>query len=366
MARNIFKKTWKTVKDIRFWTAIILIYILAVLFMAFYGNTGINIKTFQIKNIQGILDEITSPQILALDKEDYDAKMLDLANIKTKADAQLWPAGASKMASTTYPLDGAILPFHRIIAYYGNFLSTQMGVLGEYPESQVFDLLNIELQKWDEVDPNTPAIPAIQYIAITAQGYPGDDGKYRLRMPDDQIQKAVDMAKKINGIVILDVQVGQSDLQAEIPTLEKWLAMPQVHLAIDPEFAMKPGQVPGAIYIGTLDAKDINYAINYLSGIVKKYNLPPKVLIVHRFTKNMVTNSQEIETVPEVQVVMNMDGWGDTSGKLAIYYQYIYKEPVEFTGIKLFYNNDLRNGSTMLTPEDIMNLTPRPIYIQYQ
>jgi ribosomal protein S2 len=34
------------------------------------------------------------------------------------------------------------------------------------------------------------------------------------------------------------------------------------------------------------------------------------VLIVHRFTQGMVTNYKKIKTVPEVQVVMDMDGFG--------------------------------------------------------
>ena len=64
--------------------------------------------------------------------------------------------------------------------------------------------------------------------------------------------------------------------------------------------------------------------------IVKENNLPPKILVIHRYRKNMVTNAEKIETLPEVQVVMNMDGWGTPSVKVAIYNQYIYKEPVEF------------------------------------
>ena len=142
--------------------------------------------------------------------------------------------------------------------------------------------------------------------------------------------------------------------------------MPNVHLGIDPEFSMKTGALPGK-KIGTFDAVDINYAISYLSDVVKKNNLPPKILIVHRFTQGMVTNAANIKPTPEVQVVMDMDGWGDKVLKKSTWLRYIKKEPVQFTGFKIFYKNDTKtNKNALYTPEDLVNFTPRPIYIQYQ
>jgi hypothetical protein len=267
---------------------------------------------------------------------------------------------------TVYPNAGALLPFHRIVAYYGNFYSTGMGVLGQYSEEEVLAKLNEEVATWSAADPTTPVIPAIEYIDVTAQGSPGDGGKYRLRMPDSQIDQALAMAQKINGIVILDVQVGLSTLQQELPLLDTYLKMPNVHIALDPEFSMKGGEKPGTV-IGTFDAADINYAAQYLAQIVRDNNLPPKILIVHRFTEPMVTHYKEIEPLPEVQIVMNMDGWGPPGKKIGTYNAFIYPEPVQFTGVKLFYKNDLKPPSTrLLTPEEILNFKPRPIYIQYQ
>jgi hypothetical protein len=160
--------------------------------------------------------------------------------------------------------------------------------------------------------------------------------------------------------------VGKSNLQHEVPLLEKYLKMPQVHLAIDPEFSMKDGSIPGH-KIGTLDASDINFCSNYLAKLVIKYHLPPKILIVHRFTQGMVRNYRNIKLHPEVQIVMNMDGWGEPVLKLSTYKLYIHKEPVQFTGFKLFYKNDLKKAPhRMLTPSDLMKLKPQPIYIQYQ
>ncbi len=271
-----------------------------------------------------------------------------------------WPV------STVYPNYGALLPFNRIVAYYGNFYSTKMGVLGEYPSDQMIQMLTGEVAKWQAADPATPVIPAIDYIAITAQGSPGQDGMYRLRMPADQVQKAIDLADEVHGIVILDIQVGLSNLRSELPPLEPYLKLPNVHLALDPEFSMKTGAKPGTV-IGTFSAADVNYAAEFLAKIVGENNLPPKILVVHRFTGHMVTDAENITPLPDVQVVMDMDGWGSQPRKLKTYHDIVVEEPVQFAGFKLFYKNDLRAPSAgMLTPEQLMKLTPRPLFIQYQ
>lgn len=322
-----------------------------------------------------------------LDTKAYDAKMLALAHISiasttrdastttppgmvliknanattsVSAQGRLWPT------PTAYPKVGALLPDNRIVAYYGNFYSKGMGVLGEYPEEEMLAKLAAEKAAWEAADPATPVIPAIDYIVITAQGSAGKDGKYRLRMPDSQIDIALALAEKAGGIVILDVQVGLSTLQDELPIYEDYFSKPNVHLAIDPEFSMKDGVPPGD-EIGTFSSADVNYAAQYLAGLVKKNDLPPKILVVHRFTEDMVTGYRNITPLPEVQIVMDMDGWGFGAKKVNTYNQVINPEPVQFTGFKLFYKNDLKAPSTrLLTPAEVLQLTPSPSFIQYQ
>lgn len=300
-----------------------------------------------------------------LDFAAYDKKLLEIANISLASSSatstleNLWPV------KTAYPNYGALLPFNRIVAYYGNLYSKGMGILGEYPQDVVLEKLTAQAKKWQEADPLTPVVPALHYIAVVAQAGPGRDGKYRARMPDKEIDKVLEMAKKINAIVFLDIQVGLSNLQAEVPLLEKYLKMPNVHLGIDPEFAMHNGIRPGT-KIGTLDAADVNFTTEYLAKIVKENNLPPKILVVHRFTKPMLTNYKNITTLPEVQIVINMDGFGAGGNKINTYQQYVVKEPVQFTGFKIFYKNDSAKGNSLLSPERLLRLSPIPLYIQYQ
>lgn len=266
---------------------------------------------------------------------------------------------------TEFPGAGAVLPFNRIIAFYGNLYSTRMGILGELPRKDMLKKLQEEVAVWQAADPSTPVVPALHYIAVTAQGAPGKGGKYRLRMPFHQIDSVLSMAKEINALVFIDVQVGLSTLKDEIPEFEQYLKMPNVHLGIDPEFSMKGGEAPGKV-IGTFDATDINYTSNYLADLVKANNIPPKILVIHRFTQKMVTNYKQIKTQPEVQIVMDMDGWGYPAKKMTTYKEFVYKEPIQFTGFKLFYKNDLRDNSRLMTPQEVLKQKPQPLYIQYQ
>jgi hypothetical protein len=184
-------------------------------------------------------------------------------------------------------------------------------------------------------------------------------------MPLQQIDTILSWAKEINALVFVDIQVGHSYVKDEVPALAKYLALPNVHLGIDPEFSMKGGEVPGR-KIGTFSSDDINDAIDFLADIVRKNNLPPKVLIIHRFTQGMITGYDKIKKLPEVQLVIDMDGFGDKILKRSTYLRYIYKEPVQFTGFKLFYKNDVKTLSGMFTPEELLKFKPRPVYIQFQ
>lgn len=296
------------------------------------------------------------PVLLRQDSLQYVIKMKALANGDKSGR---WP---TKFIA---PLQGAIFPFNRVIAYYGNFYSTHMGILGQYPPDKMMEKLRSQMKEWQQADTLTPVIPAIHYIAVTAQRSPGAGKKYRLRMPEVQIEKAIQLAGEMNGIVFLDIQVGHSSLQEEIPALKKYLLLPQVHLGIDPEFSMKNGNVPGNS-IGTFDAADINYAITYLATLVKAHALPPKILVVHRFTNEMLTNYRNINTPAEVQLVINMDGFGFPAKKKNTYLHCIYQEPVQFAGFKVFYQNDTKEIPQIMTPAEILKLKPIPVYIQYQ
>ncbi len=264
------------------------------------------------------------------------------------------------------PLPGSILPQKRIVAYYGNPQSKRMGALGEYPKDDMLRRLKGEVARWEKADPSHPVQPALHLIAVVAQGEPGKAGKYRMIMPDAIVNQVYGWAREAHALLFIDIQTGHDDIRTILPRFEWLLKNPDVHVGMDPEFNLiKSRKVPGT-KIGTYDAADVNYASGYLKELVKKYNLPPKVLIVHRFTRNGVTNAKSIVLRPEVQIVLNMDGWGAPWLKRDSYKDYVVAEPVQYTGFKLFYHNDTKKGDPLLTPQEVLRLHPKPLYIQYQ
>ncbi len=255
----------------------------------------------------------------------------------------------------------ALLPSHRIVAFYGNPLSKHMGVLGAYPVDTMLAHLDREVAAWRAADSATPVIPALQLIAVVAQGSAGADGKYRARMPDTLVERVYSWAARRHALLFLDVQPGLSTVEAELPRLAPFLARPNVHLAIDPEFAMaKRGGVPGR-RIGTIDAADVNYATQFLAKLVGD-SLPPKILVIHRFRRPMLTHPDRIVLDPHVQVVIDMDGFGPPELKRESYHDYVFASPVQFAGWKQFFRQDVPQTAIA----DILKLFPAPVYIQYQ
>ena len=299
------------------------------------------------------------------------------------ADSARWP-----VAGLPEPLPGSLIPANRIVAYYGTPRSTRMGILGRIPPDSMLPRLERTARLWAAADSTRSVMPALHLIATVAQGKPGPGGKYRLRLGSAVIDSVAHWVEERGWILILDIQIGHSTVAAELEPLLPYLRRPYVHLALDPEFAMKNGGVPGQ-RIGTLDASDINTAVNVLTKVVDEEKIPPKVLVVHRFTRRMLTGYDRITRDPRVQVVIDMDGFGEYRHKQDAYRLWIVPYPVQYTGFKLFYKNDRKpqfrseadarwscpdsvalaigcGDDGLMTPEKVLRLHPRPDYIQYQ
>jgi len=255
----------------------------------------------------------------------------------------------------------ALLPARRIVSYYGNPLSSGMGILGELPPEQLFPRLRRQAEGYRSADRSRPVTPALELVTVVAQAEPGADGLYRLRMDTELIEKVSAWAEEQGFLLILDVQIGWGNVDEEVAWLLPFLKRPHVHLALDPEFAMPPGQKPGE-RIGTMDAKAINSAMRTLAELIEAEQLPPKLLLVHRFTEEMVTGYRQIQTDPRVQVVMVMDGFGSPAIKSRQYDDLVVEQRVQYTGFKLFYKHD----EPLMTPEQVLLLDPPPDLIIYQ
>jgi hypothetical protein len=282
--------------------------------------------------------------------------------VRAKARADSLAAVALQTDSAaTHRLPGSLLPGCRIVAYYGNPMSKRMGILGEIKPDSMLARLAKQAAAYGAVDSARPVLPALELIATVAQAGPGRSGQYRARMPDTLVERVMGWAEAHHYIVILDIQTGRSTMAAELVPLMKFLARPYVHLALDPEFSIGAKRIPGQV-IGRIDAADVNAVSSALASLVDSLKLPPKMLIVHRFTRPMLSNHEKIKLDPRVQIVIDMDGFGAPHLKYGSYKAYVHDRPVQYAGFKVFYKND----KPMLTPEQVLQLNPVPLFIMYQ
>lgn len=271
------------------------------------------------------------------------------------------PAPSAPPAAVEPAAPGSILANRRIVTYYGNPWSDQMGILGELDPQTLVARLKRAARLYEEAGSKRPVQPAIEFIATVAQAGPGSDGMYRLRMPADEIEKYSKLAADNGMLLILDVQVGRSTVQAELAPLIPFLKQPHVHLALDPEFDMWGSQVPGQ-QIGHITPEEIHYAQNLLSNIVAAQGGPNKILIVHQFTPNMISNKASIRTDPRVDLAIIMDGFGGRAVKQNHYRLFVADDHLRFGGIKLFFKHD----PNMFEPADVLGLDPSPDVVIYQ
>ncbi|MEX2446327.1 MAG: hypothetical protein WD734_03220 [Dehalococcoidia bacterium] len=249
----------------------------------------------------------------------------------------------------------------RIVSVYGYPGICFMGELGCH-DPQLAATRAEELAVWyaDAEDGHRPQ-PAFHLIVDVAQPLPGADGSYLSRMALDQIEDYVEVARERGLLLFLDLQIGWTDPLEGVQRVGALLEEPFVHLALDPEFATRErGLAPGEA-IGTLRAAEVNRAQEYLAAIVQEHHLPPKMLVLHQFTPDMLPDKQDFEDYPEVDVTVDMDGYGGGPAKISGYEAYA-RVGTEFSAFKLFFEWD----TPLLTPEEVLALPHPPDYIIYQ
>ncbi len=279
-------------------------------------------------------------------------------------------AASDQVAAPELPRGGReILPRNRIVAYYGAPQDPELGVLGTAP-LQV-SARRVEARAREYAQRGRPALPAFELIATLAQSAPGEDGMHRLRQSDAVIARHLRAVRAAKGLLILDIQPGQADFMEEVRALERWLLEPDVSLALDPEWSVPDGVQPGSV-IGATDAATVNEIADYLARIVRGRNLPQKVLIVHQFTEDMVSDRDLTRGRPGVALISNMDGFGTAEVKTNVYGQLSIdqprsqrlrrRSPEPYNGFKLFFRED----TGLMEPKDVLALEPAPDVVVYE
>lgn len=256
---------------------------------------------------------------------------------------------------------GAILPDNRILSYYGFPGNELMGILGEYDKDTLLGLLREQAAAYEAVDSSKPIKLALEVIASVAQRDAMADNSYLAYTARDYIDDYVRFTRDNDLLLLLDMQFGRRTVQDEVNAVMEWLAEPHVHLALDPEFSVNEGEVPGEV-LGTIDAEDVRYAQETLANFALERGLPPKILVVHQFNLYSISNRDRIRPVDGVQFVLEVDGWGPPADKAATYDAIIGDQQIEYHGFKLWYRQD----EPLMTEAEVLALSPSPDLIIYQ
>jgi hypothetical protein len=271
-------------------------------------------------------------------------------------------AAAATEAPPQLPRGGrTIFPRYRVVAYYGAPQDPQLGELGIGTPAHA--ARKLERQALPYRAGGRPLLPAFELISTVASGSPGADGLYRQQLPHSVIDRYLKAARAARALLILDIQPGHAAFMDEVRALRPYLEQPDVSLALDPEWKVPDGEVPGHV-IGSTDAADVNAVSAYLGSIIRAGRLPEKLLVVHQFTNNMIGRKELLHQPPGVALTLNVDGFGAEPVKVAKYDEF-NRAPAErrfHPGFKLFYHED----TGLMSPGRVLRLRPRPDLVVYE
>lgn len=247
----------------------------------------------------------------------------------------------------------------RLVAFYGSITGPGLGILGNQSRAETLNLLRQRVAQYQPLSPERPILPAYHMLVTVANTTPP---YYYASINLDLIEEWVEAAKESGTAVILDIQPGQGDVMYIYNRIRHLLYNPHVHLAIDPEFNMAEGEVPGQ-KVGSLYASDINAVQADLNQIGIEIGLN-RVLILHQFSVTMLPDKTAIEDYPHVELVIDGDGFGSSAAKIRNYNEYAQEAAFEYGGFKLFPTD---GDYPVLTPQEVMSLlSPQPVIIIYQ
>ncbi len=255
-----------------------------------------------------------------------------------------------------------LFPDYRVVGFFGAPQNEALGALGIGTPAEAAIRLDEQARPYASKD--RPVLPAFELVATIANAAPGPDGLYRTRQKPQVVRTYLDAAREAGALLILDVQPGQADFMSEVRALEKFLVEPDVGLALDPEWNMGPGEIPGQT-IGSVDAAEVNRVARYLADLVERHDLPEKLLLVHKFTDAMIEDSRSLRAPPGIALTVNVDGFGDRDIKRAKYREFVADDQGRNglnVGIKLFYEEDVG----LLTPREVLGLRPSPDVVVYE
>ncbi|WIE80188.1 hypothetical protein [Curtobacterium sp. MCSS17_016] len=255
------------------------------------------------------------------------------------------------------PFDG-----HRYVALYGAPGAPALGVLGEQGPKETVQRAE-QVAKPYRAESDELVTPAMEVIATVAAGDAGADGDYSTELPVSTLEPYVDAAHEADMPVIIDLQPGRSDFLSQAKKYESLLKKPGVWLALDPEWRLTKDQVP-LKQIGSVSASEVNEVSSWLAALVKEEGLPPKALVLHQFRLSMIQDRSALQTHPELDMLVHVDGQGSQPDKQATWKALHQGAP---EGLHWGWKNFTDEDTPMLTPAQTMqDVQPTPSLVTYQ
>ncbi|MET9495646.1 hypothetical protein [Streptomyces sp. NPDC006552] len=256
-----------------------------------------------------------------------------------------------------------LFPEHRLVGFCGLPGAAALGRLGT---GDLDDrIAEIERRGRAYADGRT-VLPVLELLAAVANSGAGSDGTYRTRVPDRTIRTFHEAARAHKALLLLNVQPGRAAALDEVKALEKWLVHPDVGIALDPEWEMSAGQVPGDSY-GHTSGAELTRIAAYLASLVDAHDLPEKAFVYHQVAASVVRDEHRLKVPQGVAVVKSADGIGSPRLKRDTWKQLVDAMPPHLhTGFKLFFKEDTEGGGRLMTPDEVLALTPRPSYVMYE
>lgn len=196
---------------------------------------------------------------------------------------------ASRLAAVTtgVQLPGGgqlVVPMHRIVAIYGHPGVPALGALGQQGVQASVARAEQVAAPYRALS-TVPVIPAFEIIATVATAGPGPDGSYSFQTPVATLTPWVEAAAAAGMYVILDLQPGRASFLAQAMEYQPLLKLPEVGLALDPEWKLQPGQLP-LRQTGSVSITEVNSLVSWLAQLTAQYRLPQKLLVLHEFRRD--------------------------------------------------------------------------------
>ena len=255
-----------------------------------------------------------------------------------------------------------IVPMHRLVALYGHPGVASLGALGEQGIGASVVRIKKLAASYQALS-KSPVVPTFEIITTLATSSAGPSGDYSYETPVATLRPWIAAATKAGMYVILDLQPGRDSFLQQAKAYQSLLELPNVGLALDPEWALKSNQLP-LRQIGNVSISQVNSVVDWLGQLTAEYRLPQKLLVLHEFKAGEISDLPALDAHnDDLAIVMDMDGQGSPAMKQATWNFVTHTTPA---GVPFGWKDFFVKDSPMLNPKQTMEHTPQPVMISYE